>query len=82
LYIALLASSLQKAVNSERILHRLSIDLKDLVQRNRVNEVLWRVDERLRGFLENKHGIQSKKVEEEITKETTKLILNQEARRK
>lgn len=77
----LIASSIQKAVNSERVLHRLSIDSKDFVQRNRVNEVLWRVDERLRPPLESKHGIQSMKIEEEIIKETTKIFLNQDKRK-
>lgn len=74
----LLASALPKAINADQVLHRLSLDAQDPVQKARINEILWRVDERLRPTLEQKHGVQFWKIHEEILKETLGIFSNQD----
>lgn len=77
----LIASALQKGIDPVQILNRLSLDAKDPIQKARANEVLWRVDERLRPGLEEKHGVQFWKINEEILKETSRIFLDQNLRK-
>ena len=77
----LAASSLEKGINPEKIMQRLALDSKDVVQKARINEILWRVDERLRPDLEKKHGVQHWKTHEEIIKETTKILSSGDQRK-
>lgn len=74
----LLAQAPHKGINPEQLLIRLSLNPKDRVLRARLNEILWRVDERSRPVLEQKYGNQYWKVQEEILKETQRLFLDQE----
>ncbi len=73
----LLATALHKGINPEHALLRLSLNPKDPSQRMQVNEILWRVDERLRPSLEQKYGDHSWKIQDEILKETQHLFLSQ-----
>lgn len=77
----LIASALQKGIDPEQVLHRLSLDTKDPIQKARANEILWRVDERLRPGLDEKYGVQFWKTNEEILKETSRILLDQDKRR-
>jgi hypothetical protein len=77
----LLASAKEKGIDPNQAMRRLSLDTKDPVQRERVNEILWRVDERLRPGLEEKHGAQVWKTNDEILKETSKIVSGQELRK-
>ena len=73
----LLAKAEQKGINPEQVMIRLSMDPKNTLERARINEILWRVDERLRPELEAKHGNQPWKVQDEILREAQRLFLNQ-----
>lgn len=74
----LLASALHKGIDPTQLILRHSLDPKDTLQKARINEILWRVDERLRPALEEKYGVQYWKVQEEILKETSQMISNQD----
>ncbi len=74
----LVAQAVQKGVNPEQVMMRLSLDPKNLTERSRINEILWRVDERVRPGLEEKYGNQPWKIQDEIFKETQRLFLGQE----
>ena len=73
----LLAKADQKGINPEQVMIRLSMDPKNTLDRTRINEILWRVDERSRPELEEKYGNQLWKVQDEILRETQQLFLNQ-----
>lgn len=77
----LIASSTEKAVNPKKIVHRLNLDPNDPVQVSRANAVLWRVDERLRPTLETEYGVKSPKIEEQIFKEASSIILAESDRK-
>lgn len=72
----LIAASLEKGISTSRLMQRLSLDMNDLSVKTLAQEVLWRVDERLRDSLEKRHGIYSPKVQEEILAEAGTLIRN------
>lgn len=74
----MLAQAPHNGINPEQLLIRLSLNPQDRVLRARLNEILWRVDERSRPVLEQKYGNQYWKVQEEILKETQRLFLDQE----
>ena len=78
----LLNSSLQKGIDPQQLLYRLSSCEQDQESKVRANEILWRVDERLRPMLEKEHGGKTWKVNEEILSETTKLLLKFEDEKK
>lgn len=74
----LLAQAVQRGINPEQVMVGLALNPKDPVQRSRVNEILWRVEDRERAELEFKHPNQPWKVQEEIIKETQRHFVNQE----
>lgn len=77
----LLATALEKSIDTEKVMHRLSLDPKDPVLKARLTEILWRVDERMRPDLEEKHGVQYWKAHEEIVKEAARIFSDQDKRR-
>ncbi len=74
----LIAQAVQKGVNPEQVMIGLALNPKDPVQRSRVNEILWRVEERVRAELETKYPNQPWKIQEEIVKETHRHYVSQE----
>jgi len=76
----LLATALEKSIDTDKVMHRLSLDPNDPVLKARLTEILWRVDERMRPGLEDKHGIQYWKVHEEIVKEAARIFSDQDKR--
>jgi Ti-type conjugative transfer relaxase TraA len=73
----LLLSALEKGVDPQQILYRLPSYEKKPAGQARVNEVLWRVDERLRPALE-KNGEPFWKVHDAIRAETSRILLRKE----
>lgn len=78
----LVASAEHKGINPEQIMRRLALDPTDVLQKARINEILWRVDERLRSSLEEKQGAQSWKTQETILNEATRLVSDADKRKK
>lgn len=76
----LIASASQNGINLEQALLKLNVN-NDPVNKARINEILWRVDERLRPGLEKKNGVQFWKTNEEILKETSRILSDQEKRK-
>lgn len=72
----LLQSVVSKGINPQQVLFRVSSIYKDdPIDRARANEILWRVDERLRADLEQrKHP----KLNEVILNETARILLRQD----
>ncbi len=70
----LITSSLHKGIDPEHVLHRVSSYKSDPLGKAKVNEVLFRVDERLRPQLEVQFGKQYWKIHDEILKETCKIL--------
>jgi Ti-type conjugative transfer relaxase TraA len=69
----LLQSAIQKGLDPQQVLYRVSSVYKeDLIDRARVNEILWRVDDRLRPDLEQKGH---RKINEAILNETARILL-------
>ena len=69
-------SSIQKGLDPQLALYRVSSAYKDdPIDRARVNEILWRVDERLRSDLEQKGH---KKINEAILNETARILLRRD----
>jgi Ti-type conjugative transfer relaxase TraA len=75
----LLLSSLQKGIDPIQVLHRVSslYRINDPNDRARVNEILWRVDARMRPELEQQKGSQFWKINEMILLETSRILLRQ-----
>jgi hypothetical protein len=71
----LIAKAVLKCINPEQAILGLGLNPKDPFVRQRINEILWRVDDRMRPTLEEKYGGQSWKIQDEILKETQKLYL-------
>lgn len=76
----MILSALQKGIDPRQVGHRLS-DFKkdDLLGVLRINEVLWRVDQRCRFGLEQAYGTQFRKVNHEIIQETARILLKYES---
>lgn len=72
----LLDSSLQKGINPNQVIHRVSslYRINDPIDRARVNEILWRVDERIRPELETKNE-PLRNIHDTILNETAKILL-------
>ncbi len=69
----LLEAAIQKGLDPQRVLYRVSSIYKDdPVDRARVNEILWRVEERLRPELDQKGH---RKIDDAILNETAKILL-------
>lgn len=77
----LLLSAQHKAIDPEQLLSRLGKKTKDSLEKAKANEVLWRVEERLREGLEKKFGDQFWKIKDEVLKEATKIFGEQNQRR-
>jgi len=71
----LLQASTHKGIDPQQVLARLSTYESTFQNRCRTNEILWRVDERLRPELEQKLGNQFRKINEIILNETARLLL-------
>jgi hypothetical protein len=72
----LLQNSIQKGIDPQQALYRVSSMYRDdPIDLARINEILWRVDERLRPDLEQTGH---KKLNEVILNETAKILLQQE----
>jgi hypothetical protein len=77
--LKMIDTAVEKGINPERVLSRVSGTYKDsALNLLRANEILWRVDERMRVSLEEKFGKQSKNIEETIINETAKILLMKE----
>ena len=77
----LLAAAHQKGIDPQQVVYQVSsLSDKSVVDWSRANEVLWRVDERLRGELEKQFGSQFWKMNEEILKEAAKVFIRHEGR--
>ena len=77
----LLLSSLQKGIDPQQVLYRVaSLDPSDPDAKARANEILWRVDERLRDGLEKLFVGQPWKVTEEILLQTSRILMGTEKR--
>lgn len=78
----LLVAAPQKGINPEQVMHRLvhqlGWDCNERVLRARVNEILWRVDERMRAGLEHEYGGSDWKVHEKILGEVVRIFINQD----
>lgn len=67
----LLKDSPHKAIDPQQLLYRTSGNL----EKARANEILWRVDERLRSVLEVKFANQPWKINEEILNEAARILV-------
>lgn len=75
----LVSSGLKKGINPEEVFHRVSsLNNESPLEKARINEVLYRVDARLRPALEQQHGMQFRKIHEEILKETSRILLRKD----
>ena len=73
---SILLSSWHKGINPEQVISRVSSSFKnDTIDKLRVNEILWRVDERLRPELEKRLSGQFWKVNNAILTETARILL-------
>ncbi|HNA62825.1 MAG TPA: hypothetical protein PKW79_07090, partial [Rhabdochlamydiaceae bacterium] len=77
----LIASAQDKGIDAKQAVSRLGLDPKDVFARARVNEVLWRVDERMRPGLELKYERQYWKTNENILQETCRIFVEQGKRK-
>jgi len=75
----LLLSALQKGIDPVQVIHRISslYSPNDPNDRMRANEILWRVDARMRPELEQQKGAQFWKINETILSETSRILLQQ-----
>lgn len=75
----LLLSALQKGIDPIQVIHRVSSLYRpnNPNDRARANEILWRVDARMRPELEQQNGSQFWKVNETILSETSRILLQQ-----
>ncbi len=71
----LLLAAPHKGLDPVQVLYRVSGSKEDVVERARANEVLWRVDERMRPDLEKKYGANHTKIHAEILSETAKILI-------
>ncbi|NNM43645.1 MAG: AAA family ATPase [Chlamydiae bacterium] len=77
----LLTSSLHKGINLSQFSIWLSVNKNDYASKARINELLWRIDERMRPGLEKKHEGQHWKIHEVILHETSKIIHSSQERK-
>lgn len=77
----LIASAQDKGIDVKQAISRLGLDPKDLFAKARVNELLWRVDERMRPGLELKYERQYWKTNENILQETCRIFAEQGKRK-
>lgn len=76
----ILLNAREKAINPKQIAQYIrSIEENHPADLSRVNEVLWRVDERMRGELESKCQNRTHNVHKEIISASAKLLLKEEA---
>jgi hypothetical protein len=73
----MITSSKEVAINPEQLLFRLDEGVPHPARLARVNEILWRVDERMRDQLEEKHGNKFWEVNGEIVREAVKILANE-----
>ena len=75
----LLLSALEKGIDPAQVIHRLSslYRANDPYVKIRVNEILWRVDTRMRPELEKQNDGRYWKVNEAILSETSRILLQQ-----
>jgi Ti-type conjugative transfer relaxase TraA len=76
----LLLGSIHKGIDPQRALLRVSAYGNTFAYRMRANEILWRVDERLRPELEQKFGNQFWKIDDVILNETARILLRDNQR--
>ena len=75
----LLLSAQHKAIDPQQLLNRLgSKEAKNPLEKAKANEILWRVDERLRASLEKRYGDQFWKINDEILKEAAGILKGQD----
>ncbi len=67
----ILRNAQHKSIDPQQLVHRTSSTL----DKANLNEILWRVDERLRPALEATHGGQSWKISEAIMSEAAQIVL-------
>lgn len=72
----LLSSALQKGMDPQQVLYRCTSTYSgDPEAKARANEILWRVDERLRDELEKRFAGQTWKINEEILAQTCRILM-------
>lgn len=64
----------EKAINPDHVLLHIQGSISHPAHVAKVNEILWRVDERMRGSLEQLHGNKTWNVNEAIIRETVKIF--------
>ena len=77
----LIDSAQEKGIDVKQAISRLGLDPRDGFVKARINEILWRVDERMRSDLELKYGGQYWKTNENILQETCRIFSEQEKRK-
>lgn len=70
----MITSSKEVGVNPEQVLLQIEGKTSHPAQLSRVNEILWRVDERMRDQLEKKHGNKFWEINAEIVRDAVKIL--------
>lgn len=73
----LLLSAKEKSIGLDHLFVGFRDGSSDLIDKLRINEVLWRVEERLRPALEKKHESKPLEIKHEIQQETMKILNDQ-----